>query len=88
VSHSIQTSKSFHAPRKKGTHCTAHIKTIRIARTPKQGGRKKYCKQKDLFFLEKQFWGEMAMFAGYIVHSAYSWGKKECSDICRTASYI
>jgi hypothetical protein len=44
--------------------------------------------KKDLFFLAKQFWGEMAMFVGYSGHSAYSWGEKECSDICRTESYI
>jgi hypothetical protein len=34
--------------------------------------------------IEKQSWGEMAMFAGYSGNSAYSWGKKECCDICRT----
>jgi hypothetical protein len=26
--------------------------------------------------MEKQFWGEMAMFAGYHGNSAYSWGEK------------
>jgi hypothetical protein len=26
--------------------------------------------------MEKQFWGEMAMFAGYSGNSAYSWGGK------------
>jgi hypothetical protein len=26
--------------------------------------------------MEKQFWGERAMFAGYSGNSAYSWGKK------------
>jgi hypothetical protein len=42
---------------------------IRTTRTPKQGVRKKIYKQKanNFFFLEKQFWGEMAMFAKYIV---------------------